>query len=68
MGIDFDKHTEESNKLRTKRKTRCFKCNEFEIDSHMNKFHLKHKGHTRQIKICNSCLGEIVTSHFEGDV
>ena len=66
--IEFDKHkhAEGSNKLRAKRKVRCYKCKEFEIDSHMNKFHLKRKGHTRQIKICDRCLGEIVTSYFEG--
>lgn len=49
-----------------KRRTKCYKCKEFENDTHMNKLHLKHKGHTQQIKICDDCLGKIITEHFDG--
>ena len=49
-----------------KKRVRCYKCKEFENEDFVQKFHLKHNGHTRQIWICDSCLGVIVTSYFKG--
>ena len=48
-----------------RKRVRCFECKEFENATYMNKFHLKNKGHTRQIQICDNCLGKIVTQYFE---
>lgn len=43
------------------RRVRCYRCKEFESPNVMTPFHLKHKGHTRRIYLCDPCVSFCVT-------